>query len=63
MALDKKLLQGLKDWSIGLTDEKVAEILGDPGPYQVILTFDDKNTVGFWLIEMMKTWAVPPPEL
>ena len=57
MAIENEMLVGLKDWSVGLTNEKVAETLGDPGPYQVVLTFNDKNTVRLWMREMTKTWG------
>ena len=53
--LGEEMLAGLKDWSVGYTNEKVAETLGDPGPYQVVLTFDDRETVGLWVHEMTKT--------
>jgi hypothetical protein len=59
MALDPELLVGLQDWSIGKADEKIKDLIGDPGPYAVILTFDDPDTIGRWFNEMVKTWGPP----
>ena len=52
-----EMLCGLRDWSVGITSKEVAETLGDAGPYAVVLTFDDKATVGLWAAEMVKTWG------
>ena len=56
MLQEENMLKGLKDWSVGLTSEDVGNTLGDPGPYAVVLTFDDSETVQRSLKEMMKTW-------
>ncbi len=60
MALEPELLIGLKDWSVGKADEKIKDLIGDPGPYAVILTFDDPATIGRWMNEMTKTWDTEP---
>ena len=53
--LEQMPLDGLKDWSVGITGEAVAASLGDAGPYAVVLTFDDYKTIRAWLDAMMKT--------
>ena len=43
-----EMFEGLKDWSVGRTDERCEQIVDRPGPYMVLLTFEDPETVQRW---------------